>query len=126
MNSDGIEFLDLVIDDPRVVAIAATGRLTAKGISQLAARLERLRESGRKARLYVDLSGYAGYDLPVVREKLSHMSTFWNGIERCAYLVDRAWMTKAIGLIDAVTPMHLRAFCTDQRKEARDWLSKDT
>ena len=118
----GIEFLDLGTDDSNVIGVRATGKTTANDITRLVERLESVQASGHKARLYLDLTDYEGYELPVVKEKLAHMGTFWSSIERCAYVVDKAWMSTLIGLIDAVTPMHLRAFSTDQDAEARAWV----
>jgi hypothetical protein len=120
--SDGIEFVDLGSDDPSVIGVKVTGTVTAHAMNRLIERIESVRASGHKARMYLDLADYDGYELPVVKEKLAHMGTFWNGIERCAYVIDKGWMSTAIGLIDAVTPMHLRAFGTDQDDEARAWV----
>ena len=74
----------------------------------------------------VDLAHYDGYELGVVKEKMAHLSTLWNGIERVAYVLDVAWMSNAIQLVDAVTPMHLRAFGHDQADDARSWLLSET
>ncbi|MEA3292808.1 MAG: STAS/SEC14 domain-containing protein [Pseudomonadota bacterium] len=120
--NDRTEFVDLGTGDPNVIGLKVTGKVTAETISQLVERLESIRASRRKARLYLDLANFEGYELPVVKEKLAHMGTFWNSIERCAYVIDKAWMSTVIGLIDAVTPMHLRAFGTDQDAEARAWV----
>lgn len=120
--SEGTEFVDLGTDDPRVIGLKVTGKATADTITQLVARLESVKDSGHKALLYLDLANYEGSELPVVKEKLAHMSAFWNSIERCAYVIDKAWMSTMIGLVDAVTPMHLRAFSTDQDAEARAWI----
>ena len=85
-------------------------------------RLETIKASGHKARLYLDLSGYDGFELALVKEKLANFSTLWGSIERCAYLIDQSWMQSAIELVDAVTPMHLRAFSSDQDAQARAWV----
>jgi hypothetical protein len=122
MMNDETEFVDLGTDDQDVIGMKITGIATADTISQLIERLETVQASGHKARLYLDLSNYEGYELPLVKKKLAHIGTFWNSIERCAYVVDKTWMSTAIGLIDAVTPMHLRAFSTDQDEEARAWV----
>jgi len=124
--NDGTEFVDLGTDDPRVIGMKVTGKVTADAITRLVARLETVQASGRKARLYLDLAGYEGYEFSVVKEKLAHMGTFWTSIDRCAYVVDKAWMSTAIGLVDAVTPMHLRAFGTDQDADARAWIVEKT
>ena len=118
----GSEFVDLGTDDLNVIALKVTGKATADTISELVARIEQIQAAGQKARLYLDLTAYDGYDLGVVKEKLAHMTTLWSGIERCAYIVDRGWMATMIGLVDAVTPMHLRAFGSDQDAEARAWV----
>ena len=124
--NDGTEFVDLGTDDPRVIGMKVTGKVTADAITRLVARLETVQASGRKARLYLDLAGYEGYELPMVKEKFANLGTFWTSIERCAYVVDKAWMSTAIGLVDAVTPMHLRAFGTDQDADARAWIVEKT
>ena len=124
--NDGIEFVDLGTHDSNVIGLKVTGKATAETISELVGRLENIQASGNKARLYLDLAGYEGFDLAVVKEKLTHMSTLWSSIERCAYVVDKSWMSTLIGLIDAVTPMHLRAFGTDQDAEARAWVLGST
>ena len=124
--TDGIEYLDLGSDDPSVIGLKASGTITADAMVALVDRLESVQASGHKARMYLDLTEYKGSELSVVKEKFAHMGTFWNGIERCAYVVDKGWMSTAIGLIDAVTPMHLRAFDPDQDAEARAWVLSNT
>ena len=94
-------------------------------MAELVQKLEGIHERGQKARLYLNLMDYDGYDLAVVKEKLLHMRALWSGIERCAYVVDQAWMTTMIGLVDAVTPMHLRAFSADEDEAARAWVVSD-
>jgi len=74
--NDGTEFVDLGTDDPSVIGLRVTGKATADTITQLVERLESVQASGHKARLYLDLASYEGYELPVVKEKLAHMGTF--------------------------------------------------
>ncbi len=118
----GFEFIDLGADDPRVIAMRITGKLQAEVITELVERLEVVSATGQKSLLYIDLVTFEGSELGVVKEKLAHIRTLWTGIERLAYILDWAWMSKMIGLVDAVTPMHLRAFGHDQDEEARAWL----
>jgi hypothetical protein len=120
--TSGLRFIDMGVDDPDVIALAAQGKITGDDMARLIEALETRMAQGHKARLYIDLSEYTGYELPVVKQKLSHMGTLWNGIAKCAYVVDKGWMTKAIGLVDAITPMHLRAFTADERAAARAWI----
>lgn len=121
-TNNGIEYIDLDINDPAVIGLAVHGKISGDDMADLIRKLEDLQAAGLKARLYLNLAEYAGYELPVVKEKLLHMGTLWNGIEKCAYVVDRAWMTTMIGLVDAVTPMHLRAFSIDEDADARAWV----
>ena len=93
----GLEFVELGTNDTNVVGISATGKLTADDITKLVDRLESIQASGSKARVYIDLTGYEGYELSLVKEKFAHLSTFWKSIECCAYVVDKAWMSTAIG-----------------------------
>ncbi len=118
----GFEFIDLGTDDPRVIAMKLTGKLHAEGMSELVERIEAVAATGQKSLLYIDLVTFEGSELAVVREKLAHIRTLWNGIERLVYVLDWAWMSKMVELVDAVTPMHLRAFGHDQDEEARAWL----
>jgi hypothetical protein len=116
------EFVDLGTDDANVIGLKVVGKANADTITELVERLENIKASGHKARLYLDLTEYEGFELSLVKEKLAHFSTLWSSFERCAYVMDKSWMTSAIGLIDAVTPMHLQAFSSDQDVEARAWV----
>lgn len=120
--TDRTEFLDLGTDDASVIGMRVTGKATAETITNLVERLEQINGGGKKVRLYLDLTDYDGSDLGVVKEKLAHMATLCSGIERCAYVVDTGWIATMIGLVDAVTPMHLRAFDSDHDAEARAWV----
>ena len=121
MNNN-TEFVDLGTNDANVIGLKLVGKANADTIIQLVERLENIKASGHKARLYLDLSEYEGFELSLVKEKLAHFSTLWSSIERCAYVIDKSWMTTVIGLVDAVTPMHLQAFSSDQDAEARAWV----
>lgn len=116
------EFVDLGTNDTNVIGLKVVGKANADTITELVERLENIKASGHKARMYLDLSEYEGFELSLVKEKLAHISTLWSSIERCAYVIDKSWMTTAIGLVDAVTPMHLQAFSSDQDAEARAWV----
>ena len=116
------EFIDLGGENSNVIGLVVSGKATADTISELVERIETIRDTGQKARIYLDLTRYDGFELSLVKEKLAHFSTLWNCIERCAYVMDNNWMSTAIGLVDAVTPMHLRAFSAEQDEQARQWV----
>ena len=120
--SDGLEFVDMGTDDPNVFGCRVPGKLTGDDINTFAERVEAIRAGGSKARIYIDITAYDDFEMSVVKEKFAAMSTFWNGIGKLAYVVDKSWMANMVGLIDAVTPMHLRAFSSEQDAEARAWV----
>ena len=120
------DFLDLGTSDTNEIGLKVTGKATADTLTELVERLDNIKATGQKARVYLDLSDYNGFELSAVKEKLAHFSTLWGGIERCAYVVDKSWMSTVIGLVDAVTPTHLRAFSSDQDAEARKWVLEQT
>jgi hypothetical protein len=121
-KSTGIELMDLGSGDSSVIGMKVTGKVTAQGMAEFIERLEQVTAGGGKARVFVDMVGYDGSEFGAAKEKLSKMGTLWSGIERVAYVVDRGWMSGWIGLVDAVTPMHLRAFGPDESEEAKAWL----
>ena len=116
------ELVNLGTNDANVIGLKVAGKATADTITELVERIEKIKASGQKARVYADLTEYDGFEMSVVKEKLTHFSTLWNSIERCAYVVDKTWMSTLIGLVDAVTPMHLQAFSSEQDAEARAWV----
>jgi len=119
------EYVDLGTEAPNVIGWKVTGTLTAEDMAEFLARLEEVTADGGKARVYIDMTGYEGWELGVAREKFAHMSTLWNSLERVAYVVDKGWMSGAIGLVDALTPMHLHAFASDEAEEAKAWVLSD-
>ena len=123
--SDGLEFVDMGTDDPNVFGCKVNGNLSGEDMNAFAERVEAIRVAGNKARIYVDVTSYSGlFEMSVTKEKFAAMSTFWNGIGKLAYVVDKDWMAKWIALVDAVTPMHLRAFEQDEGEHAKAWLLK--
>lgn len=124
--SKNAEFVDLGTNDKNVIGLKVAGKATAGTITELVERLENIKASGQKAKVYLDLTEYDGFELSVVKEKLAHFSTLWNSIERCAYVIDGSWMSTVIGLVDAVTPMHLQAFSSEQDAQARKWVLEQT
>jgi hypothetical protein len=120
--SQNTEFVDLGTDDVNVIGLKVVGKAKADTITELVERLEKIKASGHKASVYLDLSKYEGYELALVKEKLANFGTLWSSIERCAYVIDKSWMRTAIGLVDAVTPIHLQAYSSDQDAEARAWV----
>ena len=118
----GMEPMDLGTDDPRVIALRVTGKVTGESMARFIEQLQQIRDSGQKALVYLDLATFEGSEFAVAREKLSNMSTLWSGIERMAYVLDIQWITRMMGLVDAVTPMHIRAFSHDEAEAARNWV----
>lgn len=118
------EFFELDTDCPNTFGFRVHGTLTTEAMHAFIERLEAIEASGNKARCYLDLVHYEGFELGVIREKISHVKTLWHAIDRVAYVIDRSWMTAAVNLLDAFTPMHIRAFDHSQTAEATAWVLK--
>jgi len=123
--SDGLEYMDMDTDDPNVFGCKVTGTLTGAAMAGFAERVEKIHAAGNKARIYVDVTRYGSFEMSVIKEKFAAMGALWSGIGKLAYVVDQNWMANMIGLVDAITPMHLRAFGADQDAEARAWVLAD-
>ena len=119
---DTLTFLDLAPENRRLIAVRIAGKLTAEELEPFYSKLENIADSGENALLYVDLQSYDGFELATVKQKLSHMKTLWKNVERVAYVLDMRWMHHYISLIDAITPMSLRAFSHDQQDSAKAWI----
>jgi hypothetical protein len=117
-----MRFVDIGSDDPRVVACIIEGKFTAEDMAAFNDRITAIRDSGTKALVYLDLAGYEGQEFGVAKEKLGNMGTLWGGIERIAYVVPHEWMLSLVGVIDALTPMHFRAFSADDAEDGKRWV----
>ncbi|MCP4380809.1 MAG: STAS/SEC14 domain-containing protein [Hyphomicrobiales bacterium] len=121
-NSDGIEFIDLGSNEPGLVAVKVKGEITGAAMAAFVSRVEALHAAHDKLRLFVDMTEYSGFEWAVVQEKLANFRTLMTSFDRLAYVVDADWMATWIGLVDAVTPMHIRAFKPADRQKAIDWV----
>lgn len=118
----GMQYIDIGADTSNVVAVAATGEISADAMADFIQKIETHSTDGEKLRLFVDMTGYTGFEWGVVPEKLAHLRTLLTSFDRIAYVVDRGWMATGIGLVDALTPMSLRAFSAEDRDEAVAWV----
>ncbi|WP_415715654.1 STAS/SEC14 domain-containing protein [Roseibium sp.] len=124
-NTGGIEYLDLAPGRPDVIAIRASGETTGEAMHEFIERIKAAQAEQGKIRLYVDLTGYEGFEWSVVGEKLANFRTLMTSFDRLAYVVDKQWMASWISLVDAVTPMQFRAFKSDQADAAIEWITAD-
>lgn len=118
----GMQYIDIGADTSNVVAVAAAGEISADAMADFIQKIETRSTDGEKLRLFVDMTGYTGFEWGVVPEKLAHLRTLLTSFDRIAYVVDRGWMATGIGLVDALTPMSLRAFSAEDRDEAVAWV----
>ena len=122
MNVGGIDFEEGLADE--CIAMTIDGKVEVEGMAELVRRVEKTKEAGKTCRMFLDLRTFK-FDAGVVGEKLKGMSALWSGIDRLAYVVDSSALRSVIGVVDAVTPMHLRAFSPEQADEARAWAFED-
>ena len=123
MSEGGVRFIDPPRPDDRVVACRVEGQLTAEGMKALVDRIQAVVDRGDKARLYIDMTGYEGFELGAVTEKLKNMRMLWNGFDRYAIVGDDRWVEIWTGIVDPLTPQHIRHFGSDKQTEAWMWLS---
>ena len=105
-----------------VLAVKLSGTISGEDMKLFNDRLDEIIAQEDKARVYIDLTDYEGFDASMVVEKFSHLGAYWVGIRKLAYIVNREWMQNAIGFVDTLTPMHMRAFTHDQVDIAQQWL----
>ena len=118
----GMQYINIGAGSPNVVAIAAEGEISADAMEAFIDKIEARRADGDKLRLFVDMTGYTGFEWGVVPEKLAHLRTLLTSFDRIAYVVDREWMATGIELVDALTPMSLQAFGSEDRDKAIAWV----
>lgn len=118
----GMHYIDIGAISPNVIAVAVEGEVSADAMVEFIDKIETQRKVGEKLRLFVDMTGYTGFEWGVVPEKLAHLRTLLTSFDRIAYVVDREWMATGIGLVDALTPMSLRAFGSEDRDKAIAWV----
>lgn len=124
-KSGGIEYLDIGSSKPKVIAIRASGETTGEAMHEFIERIKSAQAEHGKIRLYIDLTGYEGFEWSVVGEKLANFRTLMTSFDRLAYVVDKQWMASWISLVDAVTPMQFRAFKSDESDAAIAWVTGD-
>lgn len=115
-------FLDIAHDDPTVIAVQVSGKMTVDSLEPFYDQLDTCAANGEQVRLYVDLQSFDGFELGTIKQKLSHMKTLWQHVDRVAYVLDSRWMSHYIELVDLVTPMTLKAFPHTEAEAAKAWL----
>lgn len=123
---NGFVEISLGSDLPNLVALKLNGQIGADEMAAFVRSIQKINDEGSKAIVYIDLVSYDGFESGVIREKLAGMNTLWNGISKIAYVLDSEWMSKAIHLIDVITPIDVRSFSHKDEEEAKTWvLSKE-
>ncbi len=118
----GMRYIDIGAEKSNVMAVEASGEISTDAMAEFIEKIEAHRAGGEKVRLFVDMIGYKGFEWGVVQEKLANFRTLLTSFDRVAYMVDREWMATGIGLVDALTPISLRAFSSEDRHKAIAWV----
>lgn len=80
---------------------------------------------GKKARLYIDMTRYDGFELGVATEKLKHFGRLWNAFDKYAVVGDQRWMEIWIKIDDPITSQQIRHFHPEKNDEAWVWLLEE-
>jgi hypothetical protein len=107
-----------------VLGFEASGKLTADDYTQvLAPALEAASAGPGKIRILVDFSGeFDGMEAGAVWQDLKTGVQNWNAWERIALVTDHKWMRDGLTMFSWAVPGEARAFPTNERDAAMQWL----
>ncbi len=108
-----------------VLGFQASGTLTADDYTTvLAPALEAAGAGSGRIRVLLDFSGeFDGIEGGAVWQDLKMGVRDWNAWERIALVSDHTWMRDGLAMFAWAVPGEVRAFPTDERDAAVDWLA---
>jgi len=122
MSESGMQFIEPPQPDDRVVALKIDGELTTEDMKTLIERFRAIADRGEKARIFIEVESYEGWELGVATEKLKNIGMLWKSFDRYAFVGDQRWIEIWVKIIDPITPQHFRHFTPDKTDEAWAWL----
>jgi len=114
----------LPVNDKRILAFRASGKLTDADYQQFLPTLEGLiRESGCLS-LYIELEDFQGWEAKAGWDDLHFGLQHDRDFRRIAVVGERAWEHSAIALANFFTHTDMRFFGRDEAQAAWDWLEE--
>ncbi len=123
MSESAIRFIDPPQPNERLLAYELSGDFTGDDMRTFVERLEKIADSGRKALLYQDMVARGSFDFETIRVKIQNLGTIWRSVEKIAIVGDARWLEIYIGILDHLTPQHMKYFERSEKDEAFAWLT---
>ena len=119
----GLRILDIDDEEAGIVAYAVDGsKITEDEAAPIWQRFEDAKASGRKIRVYAEMSGIPSSSGAVIVEKLKHLGSIMSTMERMAVVGDAGWMGIYAKIADPITKFDIKHFTTEQKDEAIAWI----
>ena len=123
MSETGIRPVEHASGDPRLIAYEIVGKVTEAEMQDILRRVEAVQARGEKALIYQALVEMHGVEFSAMIAKMKGMKTLWKGVARVAVLSDSGVLRSLVGgVMDAITPMEMKAFELAERDAAFAWL----
>ena len=108
-----------------VLGFRASGKLTAQDYTDvLAPALAAASAGDGSIRVLLDFTGeFDGMEGGAVWQDMQMGVREWSAWERIALVTDHAWMRDGLSMFAWAVPGEVRAFPSDQRQTAVDWLA---
>jgi hypothetical protein len=122
MSESGMRFIEPPQPDDRVVAVEMKGEMTGEDMKAMVERFQAVLDRGEKALLFIDMTGYEGFELGVIGEKFKNIGMLWNALDKYAVVGDKRWMEAWIKIIDPLTSPQIKHFQPEETEAAWAWL----
>jgi len=123
MSESAIRFIEPPVPNDRVLAYEISGDFTGDDMRTFIERLEEIASTGEKALLYQDIVDRGSFDLETIKVKIRNLGMIWRSVEKIAVVGDARWLEIYIGVMDHLTPQHMKYFERSQKDEAFAWLT---
>ena len=124
-TTTGLRFLAIDDEAAGILAYAVDGsKITEDEVAPVWQRFEDAKASGKKIRIYAEMSGMPSTSGAVIVDKFKHLRSIMATMERMAIVGDAGWMGIYAKLVDPITKFDIRHFTTEQRDEAAAWIQE--
>ena len=107
-----------------LVAIRAEGTLTDADYKEFLPQLEAVIAEQKRIRLFVDMTGFEGWDLHGAWDDFVFGLKHWGSFEQVAMVGTEAWEAKAARIADLLIRGEVRFFPADEVDAAWKWIGE--
>lgn len=108
----------------KVVEVDLHGTLGREDYEMFVPEIERVIHTHGKVRMLVTMHDFQGWDAGGLWEDMKWNATHFNDIERLAIVGETTWHKWVTSFCKPFTDTEVRYFATDQRLQARAWVSE--